>query len=281
MWLVAPNSKDCWDYVEYGDNAEQIYETITTGLNSSKIKFSNVILTSFNVEYSFYCSNVKNIFGCVGLRKKDYCIFNKQYSKEEYEKLVRKIKKHMDEMPFIDKKGKIYGYGEFFPPEISPYPYNQTSAQEFFPIGHKDAEKLGYKWENIADKNYIPTLLSENLPDSIEKVSESVLNEIIECDEWKKNESKIWNCTKAFRITENELVFYKKYNLPLPRKFPNCRHHFRTQGRNPPKLWHRQCMCDKENHNHKGKCIVEFETSYAPERPEIVYCEKCYQQEIY
>jgi hypothetical protein len=42
---------------------------------------------------------------------------------------------------------------------------------------------------------------------------------------------------------------------------------------NPPKLWHRKCM--------KEGCQNEFETSYAPERPEIVYCEKCYQQEVY
>jgi hypothetical protein len=41
-------------------------------------------------------------------------------------------------------------------------------------------------------------------------------------------------------------------------------------------------MCNKENHiNHQGKCNVEFETSYAPDRSEIVYCEKCYQQEVY
>ena len=30
-----------------------------------------------------------------------------------------------------------------------------------------------------------------------------------------------------------------------------------------------------------GKCTNEFETSYAPERPEIVYCESCYQKEVY
>jgi hypothetical protein len=38
----------------------------------------------------------------------------------------------------------------------------------------------------------------------------------------------------------------------------------------------------KTNHFHGDKkCEVEFETSYAPDRPEIVYCEKCYQQEVY
>ena len=40
-------------------------------------------------------------------------------------------------------------------------------------------------------------------------------------------------------------------------------------------------MCDKTNHDHNGKCQIEFETSYAPERLEIVYCESCYNQEIY
>jgi len=42
-----------------------------------------------NCEESEYC------FGCVGLRKKKYCILNKQYSKEEYEKLVAQIKDDM------------------------------------------------------------------------------------------------------------------------------------------------------------------------------------------
>ncbi len=31
----------------------------------------------------------------------------------------------------------------------------------------------------------------------------------------------------------------------------------------------------------KEGCQNEFETSYAPDRPEIVYCERCYQQEVY
>jgi hypothetical protein len=31
----------------------------------------------------------------------------------------------------------------------------------------------------------------------------------------------------------------------------------------------------------KEGCNNTFETSYAPERPEIVYCERCYQGEVY
>ncbi len=35
-----------------------------------------------------------------------------------------------------------------------------------------------------------------------------------------------------------------------------------------------------EHHHGKGRCPNEFETSYAPDRPEIVYCESCYQSEV-
>ena len=68
--------------------------------------------------------------------------------------------------------------------------------------------------------------------------------------------------------------------IPIPRRCFHCRHNHRVAHRNPFKLWHRVCMCDKTNHDHGGKCTVEFETSYDPERPEIVYCEKCYQKEV-
>ena len=36
-------------------------------------------------------------FGCVGFKHKQYCILNKQYTKEEYEKLVQKIIKQMND----------------------------------------------------------------------------------------------------------------------------------------------------------------------------------------
>jgi hypothetical protein len=79
-----------------------------------------------------------------------------------------------------------------------------------------------------------------------------------------------------------ELDFCKRMNIPLPRLCINCRHYERRVMRNSTNFYKRQCMCDKKNHFHgAGKCEVEFETSYAPERPEIVYCERCYQQEVY
>ena len=85
----------------------------------------------------------------------------------------------------------------------------------------------------------------------------------------------------AFKITKSDLQFHKKMNLPLPNKCPNCRHGERFSRHNPLRFWHRQCMCKQENHGHDARCINEFETSYSLEQPEIIYCEKCYQKEIY
>jgi len=90
------------------------------------------------------------------------------------------------------------------------------------------------------------------------------------------------NCKKDFVIEPDDLGFYEKISVLSPKICPDCRHTKRFKNRGPNKLWHRNCMCDKNNHFHKKeKCAVEFKTSYAPDRPEIIYCEKCYQQEVY
>ena len=73
-----------------------------------------------NLEYALYCSNSSNLFGCVGVKKKEYCILNKQYSKEEYEDLRTRIAEQMLTMPYKDSKGYEYPYGEFLPVEFSP-----------------------------------------------------------------------------------------------------------------------------------------------------------------
>jgi len=271
-------SKDCYDL--YGcTTGELLYESIVPGFQSSCNNFCNFADNLHESFYSDLCKSSKNLFACIGLRNKQYCILNKQYTKEEYEELVPKIIKHMNDMPYVDKKGRIYKYGEFFPPELSPFAYNETIDQEYFPLTKKEALEKGYKWKDREARNYQIDIKTEDLPDNIKDVTDDIINKVIECEHRGAcNEQ----CTEAFKIISDELQFYKRMNLPLPRLCPNCRHYQRLKQRNPLKLWHRVCMCDKENHhNHKGKCEVEFETSYAPDRPEIVYCEKCYQQEVY
>ncbi len=276
--FVTGKMTDSYDFINFGQGSSLMYEILQGGDQCQNLRMSQFIITNCqNVDYSYYCIGCSDIFGCVGLRKKQYCIFNKQYTKEDYFKLREIIISHMNENPYVDKQGLIYKYGEFFPIETSVFPYNETTAQEFFPMSKQIALEKGYLWIEPEGKTHKITIKNEDLPKTFDQLKESVLSEIIEC---RHKGLCAHQCTQAFKIIPEEFEFYRKMKLPLPRSCPNCRHGERTLYRTPMKLHHRQCMCDKDGHEHQGTCPVEFETSYAPERPEIVYCESCYQKEV-
>jgi hypothetical protein len=154
-------------------------------------------------------------------------------------------------------------WGEFFPVDISPFAYNETLAQENFPLEKEDVMERGWKWKDVTGS--IPEvnkiMEAKDLPDNISDISDNILDSAIECSATKK----------PFRITKAELKFYRVQGVPLPRKHPDQRHLDRIKLRNPYKLWERKC----------GKCGTVIQTTYAPDRPEIVYCEKCYLKEVY
>ena len=277
VYWTAKGVKDSYSSGPGLGMAIQAYESFDGGAGGGSLYFTSVVYYSQNVEYSFNCYNCANVFGCLGLRNKKYCILNRQYTKEEYETLIPKIKQHMMDMPYIDNAGKIYRYGEFFPIELSPFCYNETVAQDFYPLTKEDSQKNGYLWKEKEVKNYTPTVYSSDISDNIYDIDDSILSEIIECEHKGKC---LDRCSTVFKIVPEELIFYKRFNIPIPRLCTGCRYYARLKSRNPMKLWHRSCMCEQTSHTHDGKCTVEFETSYAPDRPEIVYCEKCYQQEV-
>ncbi len=162
-------------------------------------------------------------------------------------------------------------YGEFYPPEFSAFGYNETSAMIEMPLTKEEALAQGFKWEDTPRGTYgKATIAWGDVPDSIGKAHDDLTKEIFECMECKRN----------YRIIANEFSFYKKCGIPLPRRCPECRHERRILSRGPNKLWSRSCMCGLSNHDHEGTCPNESETSYAPGRPEILYCEDCYQKEI-
>ncbi len=267
--------------------SELMYDSISGGTKeSSLLRFSMHGFSGLHDSYYIdSCASSANLFGCVGMRNKKFCILNKQYSEEEYRTLVAKITTHMDEMPYTDKRRRIYRFGEFFPIELSPFAYNETIAQEYFPLTREEAEREKYPWKDMIEKSYSVSIKPEDLADDIKDAGDTIANEIIGCEHAGKcNEQ----CTTAFKVIPQELQMYRKFNMPVPRLCPNCRHYRRLSKRTPWKLWHRRCMCDyvvynnsaKHRHHLEGKCPNEFETSYAPEHPEIVYCEQCYQAEV-
>ncbi|KKP64028.1 MAG: hypothetical protein UR62_C0022G0006 [Candidatus Nomurabacteria bacterium GW2011_GWF2_35_12] len=284
QYMQMPKNKECYDTTIWGANMELHYETCLSGENSYNLKFCvNCWPACRDDEYCMDLFSSSDCFGCIGLKKKQYCILNKQYSKEEYKTLVPKIKKHMDEMPYIDSQSLVYKYGEFFPSDFSLYGYNNTIAMQHFPITEEEAKKKGYTWIEVPRGEYAITKKIFELPDSIEEVNDSILKEVIECE----------NCKNAYRILENELIFLRNEKLPLPNLCHDCRYERRINDRLKIQLYGRSCMCagnvdstgiykNTIEHFHGDKpCEEKFKTGYNLDSKEIVYCEKCYQQEVY
>ena len=107
----------------------------TNLVNSTGVKFSYHCGTSQNLEYCIDCYNCENCFGCVGLNRKKFHLLNKEYSEEEYWKLVDELKCKMLE------RGE---YGNFFPLSMATSYFPDSGAVLYFgapkTIG---AEKLG------------------------------------------------------------------------------------------------------------------------------------------
>ncbi|MEI7765519.1 MAG: hypothetical protein WCI93_02945 [bacterium] len=248
------NPMDSQDCNNFYYKSEFCYNVMGS-MQMSKVKNCAFGFYSNETEYCENCYNLTSAFGCDAIRKGEYMILNKTYSKEKYYELKEKI---------ITELKNDKTYGQFFPASLAPFAYNETLAHDFFPLTKDEAIKRDFRWEDKTTGTYgKETIKKGEIPSSIENVDEKILNEILICEE----------CNKNFRITQAELSFYKRMNLPLPHKDFECRHKERMSKRNPRKLWHRKCM--------KDGCQNEFETSYAPGRPEIVFCERCYQNEVY
>jgi len=259
--ITVKPAKDCMDYSGWGNNSSRIYESINVGENTNSIYFSCFVWEeSIDIQYCYWCMYGKNNLGCVNLKRKQYCILNKEYSKEEYEKLKDKIIEDMKINPYVDKLGRKFYYGDFFPLEFSRFPYNKSNAMLFFPKTKEKVLAEGYGWNDRPDSVYKTTIKADSLPDTIKETNENILNEIIECI----------NCGRGYKVTKGEFDLLHKINLPLPHECPKCRENRRFSRLNPPKLYNRNCT----------KCDKEIVTAFSPDRPEIVYCEKCYQAEF-
>lgn len=245
------NANNCMDYDIFGDNSQWIYNCIATGYNcSNNICCMECWNGSSNNLYCQFISGASNNFGCMGIRQKQYCIFNKQYTKEEYEKLVPRIIENM-----------VSSYGEAFPPFMSSFGYNETHSHIYFPLTKNEAEAQGYKWKDDLDFETDGNFeIDPNIPDNINETDDGLVNMPLTCHA----------SGKKFKIIPQEMKFYKKQGVPVPHLHPEVRFKKRIGLRNPQTLWERTC----------GKCGVAIQTTYAPDRPEIVYCEKCYLESV-
>ena len=244
--------KMCMDMTETCDDVA-CYEQHGSACNNNCL-FVSQVWDCHDMLYCDLCFSSNNCFGCVGLNHKEYCIFNKQYDKEEYDQLVAKMIGHMRET------GE---WGEFFPRNLSTFGYNESVAQEYFPLTKDQALSQGYFWSDYeAPQPAVEKVIeASQLPENIEDIPDDILNWAIKCEVTQK----------PFRIIKQELDFYRKQNIPIPRKHPDQRHQERMELRNPRKLWDRTC----------DKCGKGIQSTYNSDRKETVYCGECYLKETY
>ncbi len=254
--------KHCMDMNYSLYHPEWSYELIST-LSVKNSAWNMASHYCRNIYYCDQCNNSENLFACIGLNHGKNCVLNKPYSTQEYEKLCGHIVDHMKDT------GE---WGEFFPHELSPFRYNETVAQEYFPLTERDVKSKWWTWKWIEEISsyygpYYSPLTIDQYDEKIvwytqaQKNIDELLFGILQCEK----------TGKPFKIIRQELAFYIENQIPIPQKHPNQRHNERAEIRNPRKLYERKC----------GHCWTEIITTYTPERTEKVCCESCYQKLVY
>ena len=279
------NSKNCFDcfeaykmrdckYYQTGDTGENCQDVMISWLcqwNYENLTCDEWGMTCFSVYsskcrdtfYSELCHGCENIFWCVALRRhQKNAVFNKLYSQQEYEILCAKI---------IDHMRSTGEWWEFFSHQLSPYAYNETIAQEYFPITSDIA--LGQKWGWYEDTHTQTPELTLT-PHQIEEYDEKIVGYGVAQKNIDILLASVIQCSvsqKPYKILPKELIFYIENHLPIPTKHPSVRRLLRMKKKNGRNLFQRACV-------ECGKSII---TTYTPERPEKVLCESCYRKLVY
>jgi hypothetical protein len=241
----AGHSLDCMDTYEQAFDCELQFNSHACNRGTRLIACS-VCYDVDSCLYSDSCHNSSNLFGCIGLRRAEYCIFNKQYSREEYFELLPKV---------IELMRRFNEWGKFFPVSISPFAYNETVAQEYFPLNSKLAAKKGYAWtDQLGHEKYLGHAVE--LPDNIEDIDQSYARKILKCK----------TSGELYRLTDLELELYKKMGVAAPKKCPNQRHLERMNLRNKRKFFQDKC----------SKCGIEISVTAKPGKYANIFCKKCY-----
>ena len=247
--LRGIDTKDCIDQLgTWHDEVSGANSCVYGGYQITNSSWSNARYS----EYLDICDEVEYCFGCVGLRKKKYCILNKQYGKEEYENLKNKIIADM-------KAGGEYG--KFLPYSMGVCEYNLCNGIIYFPSTTKEEilEKGGY-WSD-EDLSSSDGMLSRELPDSINDTNENITKQALICPE----------SNYRFNISMAEYEFHKRKNFALPRLHFDLRMLKKAKKITTLRGYPYKCVY----------CKQKIDAYYPPEWGyQKIACEECYKQNI-
>ncbi|KKW16789.1 MAG: hypothetical protein UY56_C0012G0003 [Parcubacteria group bacterium GW2011_GWA1_50_14] len=217
------------------------YDTIAT-LHCDSCRYS---------AYLDYCEESEYCFGCVSLRKKKYCILNKQYSEAEYKTLLPKIKESMI------KTGE---WGKFFPYSMAYGGYNFSIANTYFPSTKEELEAMGGIWVDRSEASS-DGASGDILPDVIDDASEDISRKQIVCPRtgWR------------FNIAPGEFQFYKAQGIPLPQDHFDVRILNLFKPLAAIELFSGRCFFCKKDTTHYYPHEWEYQK---------IACAECYQREV-
>ena len=241
------NIKDCYDNL--ANDQSELCMDCDTSYELYNCKFCSYVGNSSNVTYCDQCFHLEDSFGCVGLLKHKNMILNKKYSEQEYRDMMVKIEEHMK------KTGE---WGKPFPANLSSFAYNMTVAYDLHPMSREDALARGFLWHDVEEKFKGEEFVTLPSYDSAE-LDESVCEKVLKCDE----------SSEGYKVIPQELKFYKRFGLPVPRISPDERYKKFLSMQFRKKVKDSSC----------SKCGVSIKTT-CPGGLKVM-CEKCYEGELY
>lgn len=249
--MRSPSIKNCMDTsgLYRGELCYEICQS--TDLNN--VQFGHYSVDCHDSQYIDQCFNSHDLLGCVGLKHRQYCVLNKQYSSEEYKKMRERVIEH------IKKTGE---YGEFFPYRFAYNGFNLSLGSFYFQETEESINIKGGIFETLPDSNAREGIDSNELPDTWEEIKDDIINKPIICAKTKR----------IFNFIKQEIDFYRYHHLPLPIYYPEVRNLVRFQQLMPLKSRQTKCYaCKKET------------TTYYPKSWDYqkIACEKCYLETVY
>ena len=188
--------------VVIGNDSQDLYYT-GVSIACQNTKFCFVPYHSTGLEYCVRCNDCQDCFGCVGLKKKRFCIFNKEYQEEEYWQRVDQLKCSM-----LDR-GE---YGDWFPASIGVQHPEISFASMVSPFSDQELERMSVaKFDPKQAMRHAPYPTqavkdAAEAPDCIQDVG----------DEWVGVQFEDKDEQRQYNVNAQELKWRKDHGYPFP-----------------------------------------------------------------
>jgi len=251
--MRTTGSKDCLDCLSPAVKGELIYCSCTCQDQCYGCRYCYDLISSQHMEYCAHCFQCRNCFGCCGLVGKEYCIFNKPYSKEEYEEEKNRI------IHLMQQSGE---YGRFFPGHFAANPYEESLAGFHWPLDESSLERYGFRKGHRTVARPADARDIAEIPADVQKTTPELASVIF----WDES------AQRPFQIQQADIAFSRKLQVPLPHSYymRRIRDNFAQIPFNGAL---RTASC--------GACTENMQTSWPAQYDGRILCENCYLKEVY